>query len=673
VTTPAARAAELRRLLERANYAYYVLDRPDMSDAEYDRLFRELAALETAHAELRTPDSPTHRVGADPSPAFKKHRHLVPMLSLANAFDEAELTAWEERNARLVSEVTSGGYTLEVKIDGAAVSLTYEHGALVTGATRGNGVEGEDVTPNLKTVLDLPLRLQGKGWPAKMEVRGEVYFSKTQFARVNEERAKADEPLFANPRNSAAGALRQLDPKITRSRGLRIFCFHVETPDGKPVAATQHALLGALHDWGFPVEPHHRLVPDLAAAHSAIAELEQLLPKLDYGADGVVVKVNPLPLHAELGTVGEREPRWAIARKFAPEVAVTKLLEIRVNVGRTGALTPYAVLEPVGIGGVTVTTVTLHNFDQIKAKDVREGDLVEVTRAGEVIPQILGPVLKKGTRRTPPYKPPTHCPVCNSPVEHPKDEVMAYCPNVSCPGRILEGIVHFASRDAMDIRGLGYERVKALLAGELIADVADLYDRKKLNLLQLLTIEGFAEKSAQQLLDAIDQSKGQPLSTLLYALGIRHVGGQSARLLARQFGTAGRLAKASAEEIGEIRGVGPEIAEAVADFFATPANRKLIERLAKLGLTLEEPVAAAGTGPLAGQTFVITGTLPTLSRDAAARLIEAAGGHVADSVSKRTSAVVAGEHPGSKLAKAQTLGIAVISEEELLRRASPKS
>jgi DNA ligase (NAD+) len=378
-------------------------------------------------------------------------------------------------------------------------------------------------------------------------------------------------------------------------------------------------------------------------------------------------------LHAELGTVGEREPRWAIARKFAPEVAVARLLEIRVNVGRTGALTPYAVLEPVAVGGVTVTTVTLHNFDQIKAKDVREGDLVEVTRAGEVIPQILGPVHEKGKRRKPPYKPPTRCPVCHSPVEHPKDEVMAYCPNVSCAGRILEGIVHFASRDAMDIRGLGYERVKALLAAELIADVADLYDRKKLNLLQLLSLEGFAEKSAQQLLDAIDHSKQQPLSTLLYALGIRHVGGQSARLLARQFGAMARLAKAGAEDIGEIRGVGPEIAEAVADFFATPANRKLIERLTNLGLTLEEPVAAAGSGPLAGQIYVITGTLPTLSRDAATRLIEAAGGHVADSVSKRTTAVVAGENPGSKLDKAGTLGIPVIAEAELLRRASPRS
>jgi DNA ligase (NAD+) len=383
--------------------------------------------------------------------------------------------------------------------------------------------------------------------------------------------------------------------------------------------------------------------------------------------------VNPRALHAELGTVGEREPRWAIARKFAPEVAVTRLLEIRVNVGRTGALTPYAILEPVGIGGVTVSNVTLHNFDQIKAKDVRAGDLVEVTRAGEVIPQILGPVLKKGVRRKPPYKPPTRCPICRSPVEHPKDEVVAYCPNVSCPGRILEGIVHFASRDAMDIRGLGYERVRALLDAKLIADVADPYDRKKLNLLQLLSLEGFAEKSAQQVLEAIDHSKRQPLSTLLYGLGIRHVGGQSARLLARHFGTMAKLAKAKAPEIAEIRGVGPAIAEAVAGFFATAANRKLIERLAKLGLTLREPVAAGASGPLAGQSYVITGTLLTLSRDAATKAIEDAGGHVSDSVSKRTTAVVAGESPGSKLAKAESLGIPVIGEDELLRRASSTS
>ncbi|MGH7538637.1 MAG: NAD-dependent DNA ligase LigA, partial [Gemmatimonadales bacterium] len=375
----------------------------------------------------------------------------------------------------------------------------------------------------------------------------------------------------------------------------------------------------------------------------------------------------------ELGTVGQREPRWAIARKFAPEVAVTRLLQIRVNVGRTGALTPYAVLEPVGIGGVTVSTVTLHNFDQIRVKDVREGDLVEVTRAGEVIPQILGAVLKKGARRKPPYKPPARCPICRSKVEHPKDEVVAYCPNVSCPGRILEGIVHFASRGAMDIRGLGYERVKALLDAKLIADVADLYDRKKLNLLPLLSLEGFAEKSAQQLLDAIDASKQQPLSTLLYALGIRHVGVQGARLLARHYGSMEKLAKASPAEIGDIRGVGPAIAEAVAGFFKEPQNQKLIKRLDRLGVRMTEPTAAGAAGtPLAGQTFVITGTLSGLSRDAATKLIEAAGGHVADNVSKKTSAVVAGENPGSKLEKANALGVPVIDEAELLRRATSK-
>ncbi len=674
MTTPAARAAELRRLLERANYAYYALDRPEISDAEYDRLFQELQALEARHRALRASDSPTLRIGTEPSAAFTKHRHLVPMLSLANAFDEAQLTAWEERNARLVSEVTGAGYTLEVKIDGAAVSLTYRDGVLATGATRGNGIEGEDVTPNLRTVLDLPLRLQGDRWPPLMEVRGEVYLSKSQFAKVNKSRTSSGEPLFANPRNAAAGALRQLDPKITRARGLRVFCFHVEAPGQNLPFDTQHALLGQLHQWGFPVEPHHQLVPELAVAHREIATLEQLLPTLDYGADGVVVKVNRLPLHSELGTVGGREPRWAIARKFAPEVAVTKLLEVRVNVGRTGALTPYAVLEPVGVGGVTVSTVTLHNFDQIRAKDVRAGDFVEVTRAGEVIPQILGPVLKKGRNRKPPYRPPKRCPICKSKVEHPRDEVMAYCPNISCPGRILEGIVHFASRGAMDIRGLGYERVRALLDAKLIDDVTDLYDRKRVNLLPLLTIEGFAEKSAQQLLDAIDASKRQPLSILLYALGIRHVGAQGAKLLARHFGTMAKLAKAPESAINEIRGVGPAIAEAVAGFFVTPANRKLIERLAKLDLTMTEPVGGtAGAGPLAGQTYVITGTLPSLSRDAATTLIESAGGHVSDSVSKQTTALVVGEDAGSKLAKAETLGVPVIDESELLRRATSKA
>ena len=666
---PAARAAELRRILERANHAYYILDKPEMSDAEYDRLFRELQALEEKHPELRTPDSPTLRVGGEPATAFGKHRHLVPMLSLANAFTEAELSEWEERNTRLVPEVKTAGYTLEVKIDGAAVSLTYEDGTLVTGVTRGNGIEGEDVTANLRTVLDLPLRLQGKGWPKKMEVRGEVYLPKSQFAKVNRDREKAGEQPFANPRNAAAGALRQLDPKITRARGLRVFTFQVEAPGQRLGVESQHELLEALLEWGLPVEPHHTRVKDLEQANTEIQKLEALLPTLDYGADGVAVKVDKRSLYAELGTIGNREPRWSIARKFAPEVQVTKLLEIRINVGRTGALNPYAVLEPVEIGGVTVSNATLHNAELIRAKDIREGDWVEVTRAGEVIPQILGPVKDKRTGAEKPYRMPERCPSCHSQVEHPHDEVMTYCPNISCPSRILESIVHFASRSAMDIRGLGYERVRALLDAKLIDDVADLYE---LTPMPLLTLEGFAEKSAQQLVDAIADSKHQPLSALLFALGIRHVGAQGAKLLARHFGTMNALARATAQEISEVRGIGPAIADAVAGFFAEPRNRKLSERLEKLGLTLKETATATGPRPLADQTYVVTGTLPTLSRQQARDLVEAAGGHVSDSLSKKTTALVVGADPGSKLDKAKALGVEQIDEAELLRRANRK-
>ena len=665
---PAARAAELRRILERANHAYYLLDKPEISDAEYDRLFRELQDLETQHAELRTPDSPTQRIGGEPASGFRKHRHLVPMLSLANAFTEAELREWEERNARLVPEVTTAGYTLEVKIDGAAVSLTYEGGVLVTGVTRGNGVEGEDVTANLRTVLDLPLRLRGKGWPKKMEIRGEVYLPKSQFAETNKQREKAGEAPYANPRNAAAGALRQLDPKKTRARGLRVFTFQVEAPDQKLGIDSQQELLEALLEWGLPVEPHHNRVPDLAAAHQEIAKLQALLPTLDYGADGVAVKVDNRALYAELGTIGNREPRWAVARKFAPEVQITQLREIRINVGRTGALNPYAVLEPVEIGGVTVSNATLHNAELIAAKDIREGDWVEVTRAGEVIPQILGPV-KDRPRGKAKFRMPEQCPSCGSAVEHPHEEVMTYCPNISCPARILESIVHFASRGAMDIRGLGYERVRALLEAKLITNVGDLY---KVTPLQLLTLEGFAEKSAQQLVDAIADSRTQPLSSLLFALGIRHVGEQGAKLLARHFGTMDALANASAEEVGEVRGIGPAIGEAVVGFFKDARNKDLLKSLKQSGLTLKETATATRPRPLADQTFVVTGTLPTLSRQQARDLIEGAGGHVSDSLSKKTTALVVGADPGSKLEKAKTLGVEQIDEAELLRRANRK-
>jgi len=666
---PAARAAELRRILERANHAYYLLDKPEMSDAEYDRLFRELQDLEAKHPGLQTPDSPTLRIGGEPASAFRKHRHAVPMLSLANAFTEAELREWEERNARLVPEVKTSGYTLEVKIDGAAISLTYENGVLVTGVTRGNGVEGEDVTANLRTVLDLPLRLRGKGWPKKMEVRGEVYLPKSQFAETNKQREKVGEPPYANPRNAAAGALRQLDSKKTRARGLRVFTFQVEAPGQKLGVDSQHELLEQLLEWGLPVEPHHTRVDDLEAAHQAIAKLEALLPTLDYGADGVAVKVDNRALYAELGTIGNREPRWSVARKFAPEVQITKLLEIRVNVGRTGALNPYAVLEPVEIGGVTVSNATLHNADLIAAKDIRVGDWVEVTRAGEVIPQVLGPVKDRRTGAEKPYKMPERCPSCGSQVEHPHDEVMTYCPNISCPSRILESIVHFASRSAMDIRGLGYERVRALLEAKLIGNVADLY---RVTTMQLLTLEGFAEKSAQQLVNSIAASKDQPLSALLFGLGVRHVGQQGAKLLARHFGTMDALAKASAEEVGEVRGIGPAIGEAVVGFFKDARNKELLKSLAKSGVTLRETATATGPRPLADQTFVVTGTLPTLSRQQARDLIEGAGGHVSDSLSKKTTALVVGTDPGSKLEKAKSLGVEQIDEAELLRRANRK-
>ena len=662
---PAARAAELRRILNRAIHAYYVLDAPEMSDAEYDRLFGELAALEAADPGLRAADSPTLRVGAEPATSLAKHRHLTPMLSLANAFSDEDLDAWQERNARIAPDVVTAGYMLEVKIDGAAVNLTYREGVLAVGATRGNGVVGEIVTQNLRTVPDIPLRLQGSAWPAQVEVRGEVYMPRLTFETLNQKREAAGEPPFANPRNAAAGALRQLDPKATRERGLRFFAFAASAPEAKLPFKTQREQLDALAAWGFRVEPHRRRAADLAAAKAAIAALEPELERLPFGADGVVVKVDRLVLHDELGNVGDREPRWAIARKFAPEVAITKLLDIKVNVGRTGALNPYAVLEPVEIGGVTVSNATLHNADLIAAKDIRVGDWVEVTRAGEVIPQVLGPVRERRTGAETPFTMPARCPDCGSEVEAPPDEVMTYCPNVSCPGRVHEGLFHFAARGAMDIRGLGYERVKQLLDAGLIRDVADLY---ALSEEQLVPLEGFAEKSASQLVKAIAASKERPLSTLLLALGIRHVGQGAAELLARRFGTMDALLAASEEQIGTVRGVGPAIAAAVGAFFKETRNRTLVERLKVAGLRMDEPVKVTEGGVFDGQTFVLTGTLPKLTRGEATRLIEQAGGAVTGSVSKKTTAIVAGEEPGSKLEKAKTLGVPVWGEADLLRR-----
>jgi DNA ligase (NAD+) len=669
----AARAATLRQQIEQASYEYYVLDRPALSDREYDQLFRELQRLEADHPALRTADSPTLRVGAEPQSALPKHTHLVPMLSLGNAFDEGELAEWEERNVRVLGgEARAAGYTTELKIDGAAVSLTYRDGVLAVGATRGNGTVGEDVTPNLRTVRGVPLRLRGSGHPPVLEIRGEVYFPFSAFERLNEARVRAEEPVFANPRNAAAGSLRQLDPKVTASRPLHFFGYAVAVPGDADAAArqlpfaSQWELLETLTAWGVPVAPHRRRCASLGEVHAWASEVEHTVrAALDFAIDGGVVKVDPLRLQAELGDVG-REPRWAIARKFAPDIAETALRAIEYNVGRTGSINPYAVLDPVEIGGVTVAKATLHNFALIADKDLRVGDVVQVKRAGEVIPQVIGPVPERRDPAAPPaaYAPPTECRSCGSALVAGEDRGMLYCPNFRCPERQLEALVHFASRGAMDIRGLSYARIEQLMVAGLVRDPADIYD---LRVDQLTALERFADKSAENLVAAIRASKAQPLARLVFALGIDFVGEIAARLLARHFGTMARLAAATEAEVLAVRGVGDVMARSVVRWFADPAAQDLVRRLGERGLTLHEPEAAAGDA-LRGVTVVLTGTLPSLTRDQAAALVERHGGRVTSSVSKKTGLVVAGADAGGKLAKAQELGVAVVDEAELLRR-----
>ncbi len=660
------RAAELRKQLERANRAYYELDAPEISDAEYDRHFRELQQLEEANPALRRPDSPTLRVGGAPAVSLRKHTHRVPMLSLANAFGPEELDAWEKRNAGIVPDVVGAGYTTEIKIDGAAVSLTYARGKLLLGASRGNGLIGENITHNLRTIPDIPLVLKGDRHPELMEVRGEAYMPFASFERHNAERIAEGDPPFANPRNAAAGGLRQLDPALTRRRRLRFFAYSAEVIEGSPPAPTQNGLMAELEAWGFKVAPHHRRHKDLRAVQQDLLEYETLIEKLPFGADGVVVKVDRRDVQEDLGVVGGREPRWAIARKFAPEVAVTRLLDIRINVGRTGALNPWAVLEPVELSGVTVSSATLHNEDVIAAKDIKIGDWVEVVRAGEVIPQVLGPVRERRTGEERAFEMPKVCPACGQPVERPPDEVVSYCVNPACSGRIFEGLVHFASREAMDIRGLGGERIRQLVAAGLVRDVSDLYP---VSSAQLVLLERFAEQSASQLVQAIETSKGKPLSSLLFGLGLRHVGKTVAVLLARRFGSMAALRAADEATIEAIPGVGPTIAAAVATWFGHRENQELVNKLAAHGVNMIEldagPVAG---GPLEGKLYVLTGTLPSLKRSEARTLIEQAGGRVADGVTKSTDTVVAGDDAGSKLEKARTLGIEIIDEAELKRR-----
>ncbi|HEX2077573.1 MAG TPA: NAD-dependent DNA ligase LigA [Longimicrobium sp.] len=661
----AARAAELREAIERANHEYYVLDAPSLSDAEYDRLFRELRQIEAAHPELRTPDSPTLRVGAEPASRLEKTEHLAPMLSLDNAFGDDELRAWETRNARIAGEVRTAGYVCEPKIDGLAIALTYEDGVLVKGATRGNGTIGEDVTRNLRTIREIPLRLRAGGPtpPRRFEIRGEVYMSLAGFQALNQRRAAEGQATFANPRNSAAGSLRQLDPAVTASRPLRFFAYAIEAGDQPLPFGTQWELLEALRAWGLPVNPLARPCTDLEAVLAFVHEFEGRRAELDYEVDGAVVKVNPLWLHEELGVVGGREPRWATAYKYAPDLAVTTLLDIRLNVGRTGALNPYAVLEPVEVGGVIVKLATLHNEEDIRRKDIRKGEKVIVKRAGEVIPQVVGPVLEEGQARAEPFSMPDVCPSCGTPVERPEGEAMLYCPNSACPDRIFWGLAHFVSRGAMDIRGLGERTIATLLERGMVRDVGDIY---ALTEEQLLTLEGFKEKSARNLLDGIEASKQQGLARVLFGLGVRHVGEIAAQTLARHFGSMDRLMAASAGEIEAVHTIGHTMAEALHSWMAEPRNQEVVRKLADAGVKMTEERPEPAEGPFTGRTFVITGTHPTMSRTQMEEFIQQRGGRVTGSVTKKTDYLVVGEDAGSKLAKARELGVKELSEADLL-------
>jgi DNA ligase (NAD+) len=566
----------------------------------------------------------------------------------------------------------TGGFTAELKIDGSAISLTYERGVLVMGATRGNGTTGEVITANLRTVKEIPLRLAGTDHPERLEIRGECYLPFDAFEALNLERAKAGEPVFANPRNSAAGSLRQLDPSETAKRPLRFFGFSAVLPEGQRLPfSTQWELLEQLHAWGIPVEGHRRRCATLAEViEFTHAVGERLRAELNFGIDGVVVKVNSLTAQDELGTKGSREPRWAIARKFAPDIAETQLLRIGVNVGRTGALNPYAVLTPVEIGGTTVARATLHNEAFVRTNDLREGDFVLVKRAGDVIPKVIGPVPERRTGAERPWAMPDHCPVCHTAVRRDKDEAAIYCPNAACPGRQLENLVHFTSRAAMDIRGLSEARLELLVNAGIVKDVADIFTLKAS---QLAELERLGEKSGAALVAAIESAKERPLSRLLHGLGIRHVGAVTAQLLARHFKTMEALSRATAEEILGVHGIGETIAQSVAAYFAEESTRKLLPRLVRAGVSMEEPAGEPVGSSLAGLTVVITGTLPTLSRAQATALVQAHGGRVTGSVTKATSFVVAGEDAGSKLEKAKALDIEVIDEAELLRRTGSQS
>ncbi|MGD9788060.1 MAG: NAD-dependent DNA ligase LigA [Sulfuricellaceae bacterium] len=660
-----ARVRQLREEIEGHNYRYYVLDAPSIPDAEYDRLFRELQRLEADYPQFLTSDSPTQRVGAQPLDAFSQVTHRVPMLSLNNAFEDEEVAAFDRRVREGLAAAGEVEYATEPKFDGLAVSLCYENGVLVQGATRGDGFTGEDVTANLKTIKSIPLRLFVAEPPRLLEVRGEVLMLKRDFERLNAQQREKGEKEFANPRNAAAGSLRQLDSRVTAGRRLTFFAYGVGAVEGVDLPASHQAVMDWLAEMRFPVSRERSLVQGVEGLLAYYRRIGEARGSLPYDIDGVVYKVNDLAAQERLGFVA-RAPRFAVAHKFPAQEAVTELLGIDVQVGRTGAITPVARLKPVFVGGVTVTNATLHNEDEIRRKDVRIGDTVIVRRAGDVIPEVVAVVPEKRPILAPEFVMPKTCPECGSHIMRLPDEAIARCTGgLYCPAQRKQAILHFASRRAMDVEGLGDKLVDQLVDKGLVNNPADLY---RLGMTTLANLERMAEKSAQNLLDALERSKRTTLARFIYALGIRNVGEATAKDLARHFGSLDALMAADGERLQQVPDVGPVVADSIAQFFAEAHNREVIAQLREQGVTWEEGPGAAPSagGTLAGKTFVLTGTLPTMSREAAKEKIEAAGGKVSGSVSKKTDYVVAGAEPGSKFTKAQELGVTILDEAGLL-------
>jgi DNA ligase (NAD+) len=653
----AARVAELHHQIEEANYEYFVQDNPSLTDVEYDTLLRELQRIESEHPELQSADSPTQRVGSAPVQDVPQHRHPVPMLSLANARSEKELLDWHRRAQNILPNATFS-YVCELKIDGLAMALTYEQGKLTIGATRGDGLIGEDWTPNVRTIRSIPHKLRGEHIPEKVEVRGEIYMSTRSFEKLNEE--MTDNRIFANPRNAAAGSLRQKDSRITASRHLDFFGYQIGYIQGLPVNSQWEALQ-LIREWGFPVNPNIMLASSLDEVMEYCNKWEQERFNLPYEIDGVVIKISDLAHQEELGTVA-RDPRWAIAFKYPPIQVATKLIDIGINIGRTGSVNPWAMLEPINIRGVTVSRAALHNEEDIQRKDLRIGDWVLVQRAGEVIPQVVKPIIERRTGQEEVYHLPERCPRCDTPIVHTPDQAMAYCPNTQCPARNFESITHFVSKGAMDMDTIGEKTCEQLVEAGYILSVADFY---KLTRDQLLSMEGIKEKSADNMLKAIETSKKRPLRRLLFGLNIRYVGEKTAQILAEAFGDIDHLLAASEEDIVGVAGIGPKIGHSIYQWLQEEENRALIERLRQAGVNMVEERQTI-SGPLVGQTFLLTGRLTSMTRTAAEDAIKQLGGTIAAGVSKSLSHLIAGEDAGSKLTKAQKARVPIHDEQWLI-------